>query len=183
LLAGLRAVINIPSSLEANWIFKITESQDKNNYFSAIKKGIFFFTLVPLFLFIFVFYLFLWGWQGAFIHCLYGLVISTLLMEGYFLNYHKIPFACSYLPGKAKMHVLWMIYLFSFLLYVFFMSFIEYELLKKPSKFIIFYGVLFGLFLLFKIFQNYFLYKKTEIMYEEELEPVMVTMVPYECLK
>lgn len=183
LLVGLRAVINIPVSLEANWIFKITERRDKRNYFSGFRKGIFFFTLVPMFLLLFVFYLFLWGWQDSLLHCLYGLVISYLMMEVYYINYYKIPFTCSYLPGKAKMHVLWIVYLLSFLVFVFFVSTIEYELWKKPSRFLIFYGVVFGLFILIKIYQNYFLYKKAEIIYEEELEPVMITMVPYECLK
>lgn len=180
LIIGLRAVVNIPVSLEANWIFRIREDREKRHYFLGFKKGIFFFTIFPLFFLLFIFYFFLWGWQNAFLHCLYGLVCSIFLMEIVFLGYRKIPFACSYLPGKSKMHVFWMVYLLSFLSYVFFLTLIEYELLKVPSNFFLFYGIIFGLLIIIRIYQNYFLYRKTEIIYEEEPEPVMVTLKSYE---
>lgn len=180
LLVGIRSIVNIPVSLEANWVFRLTQRQDKKHYFSGLKKGIFFYALIPLFALLFVVHFFLWGGESAFYHCLYGLVLSTLLMEILFQNYSKIPFACAYLPGKAKMHVFWIVYLFSFLVYVFFLSSLEKKLLLAPSRFLIFYGILFGLFLVLRIYQRYFLYKKYDIIYEEKPEPVMVTIVPYD---
>ncbi|UCC40580.1 MAG: hypothetical protein JSV96_03800 [Candidatus Aminicenantes bacterium] len=180
LLVGMRSIVNIPVSLEANWIFRLTQRRDKRHYFSGLKKGVFFYTLNPLFAVLFVIYLFLWGGETAFLHCLYGLVVSVFLMEVLFQNYHKIPFACSYLPGKAKMHIFWIVYLFSFLTFVLFFSSTERKLLLAPSRFLIFYGIIFSLFLLLRIYQNYFLYKRYEIMYEEKLEPAMVTIVPYD---
>jgi len=178
LLVGIRVIINIPTAIEANWIFKITERPDRINYFLGLKKGIFSIALMPLFILLFLFNSFFLGWQISFYHCFYGLVVSVLLMEVLFFNYRKIPFACSYLPGKAKMHVFWIVYVLSFAVYVFLMSSIEYELLKKPSNFLIFYGIVFGFFLAFKIYEKYFIYKKLEIIYEEKPEPVMITLVP-----
>jgi len=180
LLVGVRSMVNIPVSLEANWIFRLTQRQDKEHYFSGLKKGVFFYTLIPLFAALFVIYFFLWGGETAFYHCLYGLVVSTLLMEALFQGYHKIPFACAYLPGKAKMHLFWIVYLFSFLAYIVFLSSLEKKLLQAPSRFLIFYGVVFGLFLVLQIYQRYFNYRKCDIIYEEKPEPVMVTIVPYD---
>jgi hypothetical protein len=180
LLLGMRHIVNIPASLEANWVFKLTEIKNRKHYFSSLRKGIFFFSLVPLFILLFVFYFFLWGLKIAGYHCLYGLVISVLLMEGFFWNYRKIPFTCSYLPGRARIHLFWWAYIFSFLGYVVFMSLIEFELLKKPSNFIIFFIVAFGIFAALKVFQNYFLYKEIKIIFEEKPEPVMITLVPYD---
>lgn len=182
LLVGMRSIVNIPVSLEANWIFRLTQRQDKKHYFSGLKKGIFFYALIPLFAVLFVIYFFLWGGETAFYHCLYGLLVSSLLMEALFQGYHKIPFACTYLPGKAKMHVFWIVYLFSFLFYIFFLSSIEMKLLLRPSRFIIFYGIVLGLFIVLKIHQRHFYYRKYDIMYEEKPEPVMVSIVPYDGL-
>jgi len=180
LLIGIRAIVNIPTSNEANWVFKLTEGTDKKNYFSGLKKGIFFFMLLPLFALLFLFYSFLWGWQLAFYHCLFGMIVSLLLMEVLFINYHKIPFACSYLPGKAKLHLYWIIYIISFLIYAFLMSSIEYRILNSPLNLLIFYGVVFLIIVVLKVSQNHFIYKKLEILYEEMPEPVMVTLIPYE---
>ena len=180
LLVGVRSIVNIPVSLEANWIFRLTQRQDKAHYFSGLKKGVFFYTLIPLFAALFVIYFFFWGGETAFYHCLYGLIVSTLLMEILFQNYNKIPFACAYLPGKAKMHVYWIIYLFSFLAYTFFLSSLEKKLLLIPSRFLIFYGIVFGILFAFKVYQSNFFYKKHDILYEEKPEPAMVTLVPYD---
>ena len=180
LLIGIRAIVNIPTANEANWVFKLTEGTDKKNYFSGLKKGILFFMLLPLFTILFLFYSFLWGWQLAFYHCLFGTIVSLLLMEILFINYRKIPFVCSYLPGKAKLHLSWIIYLISFLIYAFLISSIEYKILNSPLKLFIFYGVVFLIIVVLKVSQNYFIYKKLEIVYEEKPEPVMVTLIPYE---
>ena len=180
LLIGIRAIVNIPTANEANWVFKLTEGTDKKNYFSGLKRGIFFFLLLPLFALLFLFYFFLWGWPLAFYHCLFGMIVSLLLMEVLFINYHKIPFACSYLPGKAKLHLYWMIYIVSFLIYAFLMSSVEYKILNSPLGLFIFYGVVFLIIVVLKFYQNHFIYRKLEILYEEQPEPAMVTLIPYE---
>lgn len=182
LLVGVRVIVSIPLSLDSNWIFKLTEIKNKKHYFLGLRKGVFFLILLPLFILFFVFYLYLWGWQNASLHCLYGLSMSILVMEVLFMNYQKIPFACSYLPGKAKIHVLWFVYVLSFLVYIYLFTYFEYKLLKSPSNFLIFYGVILFLFLSIRIYQHYLLYKKTEIIYEEKPEPVMVTLVAYDSL-
>jgi hypothetical protein len=177
LLVGLRGIVKVPISLEANWIFRLTEERDKKHYHLALRKAIFFVILLPLFLSIFVFYSFLWGWEIALLHCLFGLVVSTVVMEALFLNFHKIPFACSYLPGKEKLHIYWLIYLMGSLIYVFLMSAVEFGLLKRPVGFLIFYGVVLSFFLGIRIYQNSFLYRKKKIIYEERPEPVMIGFV------
>jgi hypothetical protein len=176
LLIGLRSVIDIPIELSANWIFQLTEKQRKKHYFIGLKKGIFFFTLLPLFIFLFILYFFLWGWKSSLLHCIYGLTISILLMEILLINYRKIPFTCYYFPGKTKIQYLLPVYIVSFILFIYLNIFIERTLLEKPSKFLIFYTIFLIVFLVFKIYQNYFFYKKISIVFEEEPEPVMITL-------
>ena len=176
LLIGLKSIVDIPVELPANWIFKLTEIENKKHYFIGLRKGIFFFTLFPLFILLFILYSLLWGWKISLLHSLYGLTISTLLMEFLFINYRKIPFTCSYLPGKAKIQYFLFGYIFSFVLYIYTMIFIEKALLKNPSRFLIFFAIVSGIFIAIKIYQNFFFYKKNEIIYEEEPEPVMISL-------
>jgi len=174
LLLGLREVVNMPISIGANWIFQLTERRNIRHYFSALRKGIFFFNLLPLFVGLFICYFFLWDGMTASYHCLYGLAVSVLVMEIFFLSYCKIPFACTYLPGKEKIHLFWLFYLVLVLAYINIMSWIESTLLRVPLNFFIFYGIVFFIILGIRIYQLFFFYRHIGIVYEEELEPVMI---------
>ncbi len=174
LVAGLRRLVKIPSHLKANWIFRMTEDKNKKSYFAGFRKGVFLNTLVPLFFCVFIFYSFLWDLTDTFYHCLFGLFVSVLLMEVLFMRFRKIPFTCSYIPGKEKLHVFWIVYLFGFILYVAFFGFVEALLFVKPSRFYIFFGVMLAVFVLSRIYQNIFFYEQMEIVYEEKLEPILL---------
>lgn len=174
LLLGLRGVVNMPISIESNWIFQITEDKNIRHYLTGFRKAVVFLNLLPLCVFLFICHIFLWDVITAFYHCLYGLVVSVLVMEVLFLKYCKIPFACTYLPGKEKLQLFWFPYLILFLVYINLMSWIELELLRFPSSFFIFYGIVFFVYLAIRIYQLVFFNRSTGIQYEERPEPVMV---------
>jgi uncharacterized membrane protein len=113
------------------------------------------------------------------LHCLYGFSLAVLLMEALFIRHHKIPFACSYLPGKARAHIFWLLYFVSFILYVSLVSRLELALLQKPSLFFLFGCNVLLLYIALKTYQHYSVYKKMALAYEEEPEPVMVTLRAY----
>jgi len=166
--------MNLPVSLEANWIFRMTEKPRIKAYFAGLRKAIFFLKIGPLFVLIFTVYTVLWDSRAAFFHSLYGLMISILVMEVLFTRFVKIPFACSYLPGKERIHVFWFLYLVGFIGYVKIMGGIELELLKSPSKLIIVFAVVLLSIIGIRIYQINILYKRDKIHYEEEPEPIMV---------
>ena len=60
------------------------------------------------------------------------------------------------------------------------MSHIEYMILNSPLSLFIFYGAILLIIVVLKVLQNYLIYKKMEILYEEKPEPVMVTLVSYD---
>jgi hypothetical protein len=95
-------------------------------------------------------------------------------MEILFIRFRKIPFTSSSIPGKEKLHLFWIVYLFGFMVYVMLMSSIEVSLFVKPSRFFVFFGVIFFLIVSIRLYQNYFFYRKTELVYEEKLEPVLL---------
>ncbi len=174
LLLGVRSIVNVPVSLEGNWIFQMTEQKDIRHYFSGLRKAILILNLIPLFAILFVFFCFLWNGPMAFQHCLFGLVVSVLMMEVFFLTFNKIPFACTYLPGKEKLQLFWIIYLFAFLAYINLLSWIELQLLKAPTNSFIFFGIAFFIIFGIRMYQYFFFYKRTGIKYEEIPEPLII---------
>lgn len=176
LLLGLREIVNIPNSLNANWIFQLTEKKYLKHYFSGLRKGVVALNILPLFILLFIFYVFFLGWITAAYHCLFGFLITVLVMELFFLRYNKIPFACSYLPGKEKIQLFWIFYLLLFIAYLKITSWIELMLLQAPSNFFIFYSVIIFLLICIRMYKHLFFYRKISIKYQEEVEPVLISL-------
>jgi hypothetical protein len=174
LLVGLRSLVNIPVSLEANWLFRLTEQSTRRHYYAGFKKGIFFYAILPLHGLLYIFYELIWGWKPALWHCLFGLTASLILVEVLFFRQLKIPFACSYLPGKAKVHIYWLVYVLGFLVFVSGLSTLERSFFSNPASFYYFYGIMGIIFLSSQAGNEFFLYRKRPILYEEQPEPVMI---------
>jgi hypothetical protein len=174
LLLGVRSVMNVPVSLEANWVFRLTERPQIAAYFSGLRKAILLLRLCPLFIFIFAVYTALWDPQTAFYHSLYGLTVSILVMEILLIRSLKIPFTCSYLPGKEKIQLFWLFYLIGFIAYINVMSRLELALLRSPLGFIYFYAVVLVAVIGIRAYQIHFLYRRNRLQYEDEPEPLMV---------
>jgi hypothetical protein len=176
LLVGLRGLVSVPLSSEANWVFQLTEEDYHRPYFVGTKKAVFFLTLLPLFAAILPFYIWLWGVTAALLHFAYGLACSLVLLEALFWKYPKIPFACSPAPGKANLHVLWAAYLGGFLVYVVWLDKLEQVLFQSPSAFLQFFILAGALLVTLELIQELWLYRRTPLIYEEEPEPALVTL-------
>ncbi len=176
IVIGVRGNVNIPVSLQANWVFQLTENPSQKHYYYGVKKGIFFLNLIPIYAGLFLLHLFLWDGLSASYHCMYGLTISFLMIEIMFFSYSKIPFACSYLPGKGKLQLYWLIYIAVFFVYLGFFTLIEKLLLETPRYFTLFYGIVVLIVIVAKLYQNKFIYNKLGIKYEEIPEPVLTSL-------
>ena len=176
LLLAFRSGVNVPLTAEANWIFRLTEAPPRRAYFVALKKAVFFYGLLPLFLAMFGVHAFLWGPGQAALHALYGLICSLFFREVLFWKYAKIPFSCLVVPGKAKVQYFWIVYLVVFFLTVSILNTIERVLFRNPSAFPVFFAVAAALYLGLALYQRLFVYEKLTIVYEEEPEPLMVTL-------
>jgi hypothetical protein len=102
---GVRMVIAMPYTLRANWIFRMTETRGAAKYLAAVRRSLWVIALAPVWLLLAVLLLFRWPtWQVAghlVVLGLVGVVVVELCLHGF----HKFPFACSYLPGQPKVHV------------------------------------------------------------------------------
>jgi hypothetical protein len=55
-----------------------------------------------------------WGWRAVAIHLCYYLLETFIVMELLMGQFHKFPFACSWLPGQSNLKVKLGMYFFAF---------------------------------------------------------------------
>lgn len=102
---GTRVVFAMPLALKANWIFRLTQIRPVAGYLAAIRRPLFVLAVFPVWLASAAFFLSMWPWRRALEHLailgLWGILIAYLSLHGF----QKIPFTCSYLPGKSQVHM------------------------------------------------------------------------------
>ena len=176
LLLGIRTLANVPANLEANWVFQLTERTPRRHYYAGVRKVVLFEVLFPLFVLVYAFHYFLWGWKPALQHALFGLAASVVLLEAFFLHFPKIPFTCTYVPGKAKVHVYWLPYVIGFYLYVSLLSTLERFLFASPRHYVNYFVICAIIFAGLRIYENVSIYRAQPFVFEEEPEPVMISL-------
>jgi hypothetical protein len=105
LILGTRVVFSMPLALRANWIFRITEVRPARDYFSAIRRPLFVIAVIPVCLISAAVLLPIMHLNTAIGHLLILALWNILLSYVLLRSFHKIPFACSYLPGKSYFHM------------------------------------------------------------------------------
>jgi len=116
-VSGLRATFNIPHELPANWAFQVTDKLDARHYIAATRKWVATSGLLPLALCVTVLEFAYWPWRDALLHLAFETIVSLVLVQVLFFSFRKVPFTCSYFPGKKNMAILAAVYLYGFTTY------------------------------------------------------------------
>jgi hypothetical protein len=104
-IVGIRAVAAIPISLSANWIIRVTQVRPSRAYQEAVRFSWIALGVAPIWLLVSGLLLTSSpSWQ-VFGHLVVLFLLGTLLVELCLLSFPKVPFTCSYLPGKANIHI------------------------------------------------------------------------------
>jgi len=174
LLASIRAVVNVPAALESNWIFRVTETAERNLYIAGLKKKILGQWLLPFVVLIFFAHLWLWkDARAAGLHAAFCLVVGGLEIEALFYRYRKIPFASAHVPGKLQLQTRGIPYLIGLLALLSALSGLEKSLLGHPGQFWVFLSVSGPLWAFGWAYNARFL-KTNSLVFDEEPEPAMV---------
>lgn len=148
LLLGMRALFAIPVELPANWIFRFTEGGEPSDYLGGVRTFLWVVGLIPLSLLPLPVYGMLWGWTIAVKHTFFTASVILLFVEMLLWNFRKIPFTCSYLPGRANLKVTLGVYSVIFLAISALLSSIDMAVLRSsPAGFLKFAGVVTALIL------------------------------------
>jgi hypothetical protein len=103
---AVRLVTGIPVALAANWVFQMTQLHTPASYQRAARATLSALSLIPVTVAIaIVIFTVVPGWSGA-VHVAALSLFGMMLIEMAILTLNKLPFVCSYLPGRAQLHVL-----------------------------------------------------------------------------
>jgi len=140
-VSGFRAAFQFPAELQSNWLFQITENWWSEISREATRKRVLMSGLAPTLLLFVPLELVAWGWQRGLFHCAFQLSTGALLIEVLFWNFDKVPFTCSYFPGKINLALLAGLYLYGFTTYSFQMADLEASLERNPVRAALFFVV------------------------------------------
>ena len=105
LLIGLRHLFSIPVELRANWAFRITEREGRRQWMRAMDRFVWLFGAGTLIILPLPLEVWLLGWRAVSEPALMT-VFGMVCYQALFASWEKLPFTCSYLPGKKPM---WMV--------------------------------------------------------------------------
>jgi hypothetical protein len=121
-ISGLRAALQFPAELASNWVFRLTESSWSELSRRATRNRVLMGGLAPVLVLIFPFELAVWGWSLGPLHLLFQLTAGVLLIEVLFWSFDKLPFTCSWFPGRIDLALLAVASLYGFTSYSFRMA-------------------------------------------------------------
>ena len=99
---GLRYLFALPESVRANWLFQITDRDGSAAWLAAVERFVVWFGLAPLFVAALPAAIAILGLIRASGVTLLGFFAALVWFEAVFRKWQKLPFTCSYLPGKQQ---------------------------------------------------------------------------------
>jgi len=100
-VVGTRIVFSLPLALRANWIFRVMPLPGAAECLSATRRALYLMGIAPVWLVLAGLMFWLWPWKEASEHLVILALIAGIIGELCLNNMHKLPFTCSYLPGKS----------------------------------------------------------------------------------
>lgn len=101
-VVGMRVVFTMPLDLRANWIFRVTPIRGGPASLSAARVSLYLLAWLPVWAGADAWFLSHWPWRQAAAHLIgYGL-LGAVVVELCLYKFRKIPFTCSWLPGKSN---------------------------------------------------------------------------------
>ncbi len=106
---GTRAAFALPLDLRANWIFRVIGTRAGLQTLAASRRALLLLSVAPVWIVTAVACLAIWpGRQNAAhiaVLALLGMIVADLCL----LRFPKIPFTCSYLPGRSRFHMVFLV--------------------------------------------------------------------------
>jgi len=102
---GARKVFSLPLDLRANWIFRTMPFRAGRQCVAARRRALIAISVAPVWAISAGLLLWLWPWRLAAAHLAVLLFFGIILAEFSVDGVQRIPFTCSYLPGKSKIYL------------------------------------------------------------------------------
>ncbi len=171
-VVGLRSTFALPVSLHANWVLRLTQLNPSQLYIAGARRALLLLSAAPA-----------WGlasllglgfrpWSHVAEHLVVLAVVAWLEAEICLIGVSKIPFACSYLPGKTNLQYVFWAFVMLFLVVAISLANEEMRVLGHAAKFAMMVGILLvpaaGLWIVNRHRAG------SATLYYEELEPPVI---------
>ena len=103
--AGTRAAFALPLDLRANWIFRVIGTRSGSQTLAASRGALLLLAVAPVWIVTAVSCLVVWRSRQNAAHLVVLAILGMTVSDLCLLRFQKIPFTCSYLPGKSRMHM------------------------------------------------------------------------------
>jgi len=107
---GIRVVFSLPMDMRANWIFRITPFPAGPGCMAARRRALYSLSVVPVCLVAGALLFSIWPWQAAAKHLAALILLGSILAELCLHGTQKLPFTCSYLPGKSNFNITFLLF-------------------------------------------------------------------------
>lgn len=172
-VVGLRSLFSLPVSLRANWVLQLTQLCPPQQYIAATRWAVLLMATIPVWLTAAALSLSCRPRHQVAEHLVVLLLAGSILTDASLIGVSKIPFACSYLPGKSSIQ--YMFWAFVALFVPLAMTFSNYELgiLDHPLRYGILVAEMAAAALSLWILNRQ--RAKTAVLYYEESMPEVIT--------
>ena len=130
-MTGLRMLFAIPAEIRANWAIRLRQPVPVSLAIDGAAAALVACGVVPAVLLALTSATLLWGVAVGLQHALFVAVLGVGLAEVLSIGLDKVPFTCTYMPGRGRLIKLWPLYLTLFSLYTLSMASLEAALLRK----------------------------------------------------
>jgi hypothetical protein len=120
ILVGTRALFGIPIEIKANWLFRLHAPD--NRMHAAVAGGrlaLLLAVVAPIAIAAGLLGTALWGPRAGAIHLGFTAALGMLLVDVLLVGLRKIPFACTYYPGRSRAPTLWPLFVVAFVVYAY----------------------------------------------------------------
>jgi hypothetical protein len=102
---GIRIAITVPVELNANWTFRIAPLPCVSVMVNALRAALYTMAVAPLWVSLAMLLLWIWPLRMAAGHLVVFGLVASVAVELCLYGFQKVPFTCSYLPGKSHLHI------------------------------------------------------------------------------
>ncbi len=171
-MTGMRMLFAIPTEIRANWSIRTRQPLPVRQALDGATAALFVCGVLPAVTLAFGSATFLWGLRVGAMHALFCGVLGLLLAEVLSIGLDKVPFTCTYMPGKAKIVKLWPLYLTIFSFYTGAMASLETQLLRRGG-FVRAISIFVGLTLIAAFVRRRSIADLPNLRFEEEAEDAL----------
>jgi hypothetical protein len=142
-LVGMRVAFAIPVTINANWVIRLREPGEIGAAMDGALTAMLMWAVAPFVLVSAISAGVLWGLGVASLHAVVTALLGWLLSEVLTFRLCKIPFTCTYMPGRSEVKTLWPFYFTAFTSFTYSMAELELQMLRRPvpiAAFIIIVG-------------------------------------------